>query len=133
MNREPTGYPSPTSGQPDLEAMVRAAGGYVRPSDNLRPRTLEAAREHRAVVRRRRRLASIGLAAATLWWAATMRPAGESETKAPPLAAADVWQLGESAQQQAAQAGAGPAWALADVFGALRVRQSELIAPPAAP
>jgi hypothetical protein len=62
-----------------------------------------------------------------------MRPGGESETKVPPLATADVWQLGESAQQQAAQAAAGPTWALADVFGALRLRQSELIAPPAAP
>lgn len=133
MDRNRIGQPDAAPGHPDFAAMVRAAGGYVRPSDNLRPRTLEAAREYRAVVRRRRRLASVGLAAATLWWAATMRPGGESETKVPPLATADVWQLGESAQQQAAQAAAGPTWALADVFGALRLRQSELIAPPAAP
>lgn len=133
MNLNRMGQPDPAPGHPDLEALVRAAGGYVRPSDNLRPRTLEAAREYRATVRRRRRLASVGLAAATLWWAATMRPAGESEATIPPLATADVWQLGVSAQEQAAQAATGPAWALADVFGALRVRQSELIAPPAAP
>jgi hypothetical protein len=133
MNPNRTGQPAPADGHPDLAALVRAAGGYVRPSDSLRPRTLEAAREYRATVRRRRRLASVGLAAATLWWAATMRPAGEAESQVPPLATADVWQLGESAQQQAVQAAAGPTWALADVFDALRVRQSELIAPPAAP
>jgi hypothetical protein len=29
-----------------IESAIRAAGNYVRPSEDLRPRTLEAAREH---------------------------------------------------------------------------------------
>lgn len=35
----------PSPSLPELEAMIRSAGGYVQPTDDLRPRTLEAAGE----------------------------------------------------------------------------------------
>jgi hypothetical protein len=43
-------------GGSDIEAMIRAAGGYVRASDDLRPRILEAARLQRHERRARRLL-----------------------------------------------------------------------------
>jgi hypothetical protein len=128
MNPDCPRRPAVAEGHPDLEARVRAAGSYVGPSANLRPRTLEAAREVRWGVRRRRRLASVGLAAATLWWTATRQLADEAAPAAPTLAMANVWQLGEAARKQAAQGASGPGWAAADAMTQLRGRQQELLA-----
>ena len=45
----------------DVEAMIRAAGGYVGASDDLRPRVLEAAQQQTGERSMRRRLRSVAL------------------------------------------------------------------------
>jgi hypothetical protein len=49
-----------------IEAMVRHAGRYIRPSDDLRPRVLEAAKEHSGDCRAERRLGNLWFALALL-------------------------------------------------------------------
>jgi hypothetical protein len=48
----------------ELEAMVRAAGGYVRASDDLRPRILETARAQQGEQRARRWIRRIAVCVA---------------------------------------------------------------------
>ena len=45
----------------DVEAMIRAAGGYVGASDDLRPRVLEAAQQQTGERSMRRRLRRVAL------------------------------------------------------------------------
>jgi hypothetical protein len=49
-----------------IEAMVRHAGRYIRPSDDLRPRVLEAAKEYCGDRRAERRLGNLWFALALL-------------------------------------------------------------------
>ena len=57
---------SPDGGHAEVEAMVRAARHYVRPSDDLRPRILEAAREHCGDRRAEQKLGTFALAVLVL-------------------------------------------------------------------
>lgn len=45
-----------------LEAAIRAAGDYVHPSDDLRPRTIESAQERHSISRGQSRLALVTIA-----------------------------------------------------------------------
>ncbi len=49
-------------GQSKIEAIIRAARHYVRPSEELRPRVLEAAREHCGDRRAEQKLGAFALA-----------------------------------------------------------------------
>lgn len=51
----------------ELERKIRAAGGYVAPSDDLRPRILEVARERCSEQRHVRRASWLAMATISLW------------------------------------------------------------------
>ncbi len=55
-------YPHHDSSMQQIESAIRAAGNYVRPSEDLRPRTLEAAREHCGDLRAEQKLGSFVIA-----------------------------------------------------------------------
>ncbi len=113
----------------DIEEMVRAAGNYVDVSDDLRPRTLEEAREE-------------SLETSTRFWIAALAmlvvcfaiSAGNSRGRlsiTPPLNAsvsANCDQLHAVALRKSAQAKVDPSWSLVDAYRELRQRQSSLIA-----
>src|SRR4051812_31846204 len=53
----------------EIEQLVRAAGHYVQPSFDLRPRVLEAAREQRSERRARKYIRRMACAVFFLFWA----------------------------------------------------------------
>jgi hypothetical protein len=100
-----------------IEAMVRHARRYIRPSDDLRPRVLEAAKEHCGDRRAERRLGDLWFALAVLLVfvlpaihryalvqsAASIHAAGEVERRAEELASQPQvgihWSLAEAFTQ----------------------------------
>ncbi len=59
---ESSGFEPPDQGHAKIVALVRAARNYVHPSDDLRPRILEAAREYCSDRRAEQKLGSFALA-----------------------------------------------------------------------
>ena len=107
-----------------LESVVRAARGYVQPTEDLRPRTIEAAREASQLGRSRRRLAS--LTAIVLLLAATGFP-GSMLSSNPDPAFTNSSELHRLAAKSAMKRGVGPNWALYEVFSKLRRDQADLL------
>ena len=104
----------------EVEALVQAAGGYVQPSDDLRPRVLETARTEVGELRGRRWVRQASLAAAIVGIAVSIRTTtGGNE---PQIGDADA--VYEQASQKSVGAG-GFGWALVQAFCELRERQSE--------
>ena len=126
----PSGLPTGgAGGGGDVESQIRAAGRLVHCSDDLRPRTLEAARALRSVNRGAWGTAMAALAAGWLV-AVAVHTAREHRESAPnDVVAADIWQLGESVRRQAACAVGGPTWSLADLLLVVRQRQAEILSP----
>ncbi len=113
--------------QPDyarLESIVHAAGRYVQPTVDLRPNTLEAARN--ACRQRRTNIRFGGLAALVLLFAATGFP---SFLLSPHLGSAFVQssELHRRAANIAVKGGVGTNWALYEVFSELRREQADLL------
>lgn len=111
-----------------VEALVRAAGRYVRASDDLRPRTLEAARHATSWRRWNRSLGSLAVAAVLLAICnvpGRFIPAARETTPA----TATVMQEFELRQQAAKGMGFSfnPSWAWVEAFFALRDQQAEMI------
>jgi hypothetical protein len=111
-----------------VEAMIRAAGGYVRSSEDLRPRTLEAARH--SVGKRRWNRGAYSLVAATVLLAlcnvpGRFIPAAREET----ASTATVREEFELRQRAAKGMGFSfnPSWAWYEAFFALRNQQADLI------
>ena len=115
------------SGQPafaQLESMVRAAGRYVEPTDDLRPNVLEAAHEACRQRHMSRRLG--GLAILVLLLAAT----GFSDfLRSSQLGPAFVQssELHRRAAQSVVEGGVGTNWALYEAFSELRREQADLL------
>jgi hypothetical protein len=111
-----------------VEALVRAAGGYVRASDDLRPKTLEAARQALTKHRWNRRLGTLAAAAVLVALCNVpgrfIPPAREST-----LATATVMHEFEMRQQSAKGMGFtfNPSWAWYEAFFELRHQQAEMI------
>ena len=106
----------------DLEAAVRDAGRYIRPTDDLRPSALEAAREAYKQQRRNRHL---GTAAILMFlFAATGFP-GTMLSSHSGLAYTGSAHLQHRALQTAAEPGIGTNWALYEVFSEVRQEQAE--------
>lgn len=109
----------------DIEALIRSARDYVRPSDELRPRVLEVARsEHRE----RGMLWRVGLAVAFLLLIAARINAGLDRHEAMPstdLSALRSLQI-LSRPDTAPRAG-DAAWDMVESFTQLRERQAELL------
>ncbi len=104
-----------------LESMIRSAGNYVHPTDDLRPRTIEAAGERGA--RQRGRRVAVWLALALL----TLPPCGALICQAcfssqhAIVSAAD---LQDRAGDLATRRKGGLGWALLDAFCMLRLEQA---------
>jgi hypothetical protein len=114
-----------------LESLIRAAGDYVHPTDDLRPRTLERARLR---CRQQRRAGGTALAALLL---VLLLPSGHrqydpiapfgglsiSAATDPLERQTGCWQAGSNGLR----AGVGPDWALVEIFTQLRRQQAELL------
>ena len=112
----------------DIEEMVRAAGGYVDVSDDLRPRTLEEARDESRETSTRFWIAV--LAMVVIFFAMSAGKFRGRLTSTPPLKAsvsANCDQLHAVALRKAAQANVDPSWSLVDAYRELRQRQANLI------
>lgn len=109
-----------------IEALIRSAGNYVRPSDDLRPRTLEAARRKRGLRRWNKQIAA--LAAAVVMLAVFNIPGRFVPTDvASKTSEATVMREFELRQKSAKSAGLtfNPAWAWFEAFWELRNQQAE--------
>ena len=104
----------------DVEALVRAAGGYVRPSEELRPRVLEAAGVEASERRALQRIWHVALAIAIL---GVLTVIGARWHAASPFAPSVL-----QAQAEVQQAGGNSAgWTLVESFTDLRRRQAALL------
>ncbi len=111
-----------------VELLIRAAGNYVVPSDNLRPRTLEAARERAADRVGFYKLARLFLV--LLFCSALSIPALDSlsawhDRSVSPSAA----EIQDQATRIGSEKGVGPHWGLYEAFNRLRNHQAEKLAP----
>ncbi len=106
-----------------LELAIRRAGNYVAPSEDLRPKTLEAARAARVQRRTNWRFGAI-LAAVLL--VAICQATGQlpDPGKQPLVAAAINHEFAD--RQQTLQQSAHPGWALYEAFCELRTKQAAL-------
>jgi hypothetical protein len=104
----------------DMEALVREAGGYVRPSEELRPRVLETARAEAGEHQARRRIWQVALAIALL--GLLFSAAGTRWEIASPLPGV-LLQVPADRQQAGGDAG----WSMVESFTDLRRRQAALL------
>jgi hypothetical protein len=111
----------------EVESLVRAACGYVQPTDDLRPRTLEAAREACRQRRSNRRLGGLALSVVLLavcgfphWGAAPDKQVADAS------AVIRHFDIDAEASLRASGAGFGPAWAFFEAFSDLRRMQADL-------
>ena len=105
----------------DAEALVRAAGGYVRPSETLRPRLLDAARAESRERWAQRKMWQVALAVAL--WGALSTASGSRWHAAAPFSAAV---LQGDVQVRSVEGGAA-GWSVVDSFTDLRRRQAAVL------
>ncbi|MFK8113262.1 MAG: hypothetical protein AB8B91_13725 [Rubripirellula sp.] len=110
-----------------VETIIRAAGDYVQPSDDLRPRTLQAARDLCGDRRAERKLG--GLVIAILVVAFISSPVTQYvqalRSQTAPTSSAEMQ---ERALVYSEQPGVGSNWAMAEAFSQLRRAQASKIA-----
>jgi len=112
----------------DIESMVRAAGHYVEPTDDLRPRTIEAARERCSQQRVNRWIGGLALAFALLLVSGVpdfVRSSLDQASDNSPLLATSH-ELHMRAAQRSLDSRVGPHWAFYEVFVELRHEQAQL-------
>ena len=111
-----------------IESLVRAACGYVQPTEDLRPRTLEAARE--ACRQRRWNFRIGGLALTVILLAMCGFPHWGLSSRAEQVASASGairhYDLHQQASLRMVRAGFDPSWALYEAFAELRRKQADL-------
>jgi hypothetical protein len=116
----------------EVEDLVRAAGGYLDVSDDLRPRTLESARAA-SRERKMRRVASLGAVAVVLLALATtaVRRFGEDQHAANPREAPTIVRNSQDffllADAKAAASDGNVSWGMVEALREVRARQSKLI------
>jgi hypothetical protein len=109
----------------DLEATIRAAGSYIVPSDDLRPRVIETARERASERHNFGRLLGCAVTCLILW--SVYLPLRDDIDRW-----RDQWTGPSSAQMYARANGLrvkselGPSWALAEAFTQLRQAQAQV-------
>lgn len=108
-----------------VESIVSRAGQYVRPTDDLRARTLEAAREQHAIRRGQRRVRTLTLAVVLATTISVsdgpLRPRASSETD---RGARELHSLHEQAIQRSVGSRVDLGWALYEVYSELRRAQA---------
>jgi hypothetical protein len=114
-----------------IEAMIRAAGQYVRPTDDLRPRVLEAARLQRGERSAKRLICHASLFAAVLaFFSAANRDLDLPQSRRTGmLAAAGFNELVSPAASSTPRSGDGD-WRMIDAFTELRRHQAQLLRFP---
>lgn len=112
----------------DVEEMVRAAGGYLDVSDDLRPRTLEEARDDSRETSTRCWIAILAVVVILLaMYTGESRDQLSLTTHSNGIVSANCDQLYAAARQKTAQANVDASWSLVDAFRGLRQRQGSLI------
>ena len=112
----------------DVEQMVRAAGSYLEVSEDLRPRTLEQAREvSRGMPTRAWSTAWAVVVVFVATCAGEFRGRTSATSPLEAIVSANCDQLHVAAQQQAALKNVDPSWSLVDAFSDLRQRQFSLV------
>ncbi len=107
-----------------VELLIRAAGSYVVPSDNLRPRTLEAARESAADRVGFYKLARMFLV--LLFLSALSVPALDRLTAWHDKSVSpSVSEIQDQAARIASEKGVGMHWGLYEAFNRLRNHQAD--------
>jgi hypothetical protein len=111
-----------------VESLIHAACGYVQPTDDLRPRTLEAAR---AACRQRRSNYHFGcLAIVVVLLALCGFPHGDTSSETVLLARVSTsirhFDLQQQASLRVLQTGLDPGWAFFEAFSELRRKQADL-------
>jgi hypothetical protein len=111
-----------------VEAMIRAAGQYVRPTDDLRPRVLEAARLQCGERSAKRRICHISLfiLLLTFFTAADQGLDIRQSRRTGMLAAAGFDKLISPAAAATPRSGDGD-WRMIDAFTELRRQQAQLL------
>ena len=120
-------YDQPAADFAPLEAMLRSAGGYVHPTDDLRPNTLEAVGNARKQRMSRRRAGS--LAVFSLLLAATGFPDFLLNSRLGP-AFVESSELYRRSAELISFGGSGADWALCEVFSELRREQVDMLGHP---
>jgi hypothetical protein len=105
----------------ETEALVRAAGGYVRPSETLRPRLLDAARAESRERWAQQKMWQVALVVAL--WGALSTASGNRWQAASPFSAA---LLQAEVQERPVEVGAA-GWSVVDSFTDLRRRQAAVL------
>jgi hypothetical protein len=111
-----------------VESLVRAACGYVQSSDDLRPRTLEAAREACRQGRTNFRFGSLALTVILLamcgfpHWVLSSR----AKQVAHASSVIQLFDLHREASSLTVRSGFDPSWAFYEAFWDLRQKQAEL-------
>ena len=115
---EPLDYSSEWN---DVEALMRAAGGYVRPSEELRPRVLETARTEFRERLAQRRIWQVALVVAIL--GAISIAVGDPRYAGVPFSASVLEVQPDVRQAEGGAAG----WSTVEAFTDLRRRQAALL------
>ncbi len=113
----------------DVEALVRAAGGYVRASDDLRPRVLEAARLQHRERRVQRWARHLAVFVVLLGFATVVGRRELDDDHAGPIgivAAAGFDEFFTPTANLSKRAGDGD-WRMIDAFTALRRQQARVL------
>lgn len=115
-----------------VESMLRAAGDYVGPSDDLRPRVLDEVRRQRSSNRQRHGVlfagAAVLLAAGTIGLQAAS--VGGSVAEATPSQRVAKQVNAAAASSQRKQTGVGAfCWSLVDAFISVRESQADALGP----
>jgi hypothetical protein len=108
------------------EALVRAAAGYVRPSENLRPRVLEVARSQRDEKRALRRVWHLALVVLVLGMFTSLARTRPAATPAP-LFGIPFQAVPRFDDSNAAVRPGEAGWEMVESFRELRRRQARLL------
>ena len=123
-----TDFPDDFDGCSDIEALVRSARDYVRPSDDLRPRVLENARVMRGERRAQRWIGHLAVCALALgMFAAITGQQSKAVATREPATALRASRLFWNPQP--ALSASDASWGMVDSFTELRRRQAELLRP----
>ncbi|TWT97989.1 hypothetical protein Pla108_21440 [Botrimarina colliarenosi] len=113
-----------------VEAMLQGAGGYIGPSEDLRPRVLEEARRLRGQGRRRQRMTMAAGSALALVALVAIPAASLNEVLTQASPSQRVARIVAADHATAKRAGVeGLCWTLVDAFLRVRSEQAEALRP----
>jgi hypothetical protein len=117
-----------------VESMIRSAGDFIQPSDDLRPRALESASEYCSDQRARRKMVGIAMLCLSLLGLVILR-APDSEALRLRATAPSSAEIQKQASMLESLPHVGSDWGLAEAFTRLRRHQASWLgqSPPLEP